>query len=277
MAIYDWIPAITTTTLAGGALWLLRNLIVTRLTNSVEHEFNEKIERLRADLREADERLKASLREKEAEISVLRSGALNALSSRQIAIDKRRLEAIDQLWLAFQSLNGAQAISTSLSVIKFEEAAKRAENDPKLRQFFESIGAGFDQKSIDHASAAKARPYVSAMAWATYSAYMSICMNAVMRWHILRFGMGTNDFANNDAINKLITAALPGYTEYLEKVGPDGYHYILDALESKLLNEIENMLKGAEADQASIEQAAEIIRRSNAVIAQTAKEQTNAV
>lgn len=213
MTFLDWVPAITTTTLAAGALWLLRNLIVTRLTKSVEHEFNAKLERLRADLREADARLKADLRAKEADISVLRSGALTAMASRQMALDKRRLEAVDQLWTAFNSLGGARALSMSLSVIKFEVAAKHAATDQKAQQFFETIRAGFDPKNIDHASAAKARPFVSATVWATYAAYMAICMHAVIRWHTLRFGLGANDFSDNDAIKKLITAALPHYRD----------------------------------------------------------------
>jgi len=36
------------------ALWLTRNLILTRLTNSVEHEFNAKLETLRTQLRESE-------------------------------------------------------------------------------------------------------------------------------------------------------------------------------------------------------------------------------
>jgi hypothetical protein len=277
MSFLDWIPAITTTTMAAGALWLLRNLIMTRLTKTVEHEFNAKLERLRADLREAEERLKADLRAKEADITVLRSGALSAMASRQMALDKRRLEAVDQLWTAFNSLGGARTLSMSLSVIKFEAAAKHAASDQKTRQFFETIAGGFDPKNIDHASAAKARPFVPAMVWASYTAYMAICMHAVIRWHVLRFGLGANDFSDNDAIKKLITAALPHYGDYLEKIGPDGYHYILEALEEKLLKEIEQMLVGAEADQASIEQAAEIVRRSNAVLAQASEDQRNVV
>jgi len=273
MSFLDWFPAITTTALAGAALWLLRNLISTRLTKSVEHEFSEKLERLRADLREADERFKADLRAKEAEISVLRSGALSAMASRQIAVDKRKLEAIDQLWTAFNSLGGARSLSITLAHISFDRAAKQAVTDPKTRQAFETLGAAFDPKSIDHNSASKARPYVSAMAWATYTAYMVICIHAVMRWHALRFGLGEKELTDNEAIKRLIVAAVPYYADYLDKVGPDGYHYILEALETKLLLEIDQMLVGTAADQASIQQAAEILRRSNVVLEQAAKEQ----
>jgi len=55
----DWIPAISTTTLLAGALWLARNLISTRLTNSVRHEYDEKLANLNADLTKKQETLKA--------------------------------------------------------------------------------------------------------------------------------------------------------------------------------------------------------------------------
>src|SRR5437867_6915410 len=122
----NWIPAVSTTTLLAIALWLCRNLIVTRLAKSVEHEFNEKLEKLKAGFRVSEERLRADIRAKEAEIATLRSGALLASASRQAAADKRRLEAVDQLWSATTALGPARVISFFMSAINFEEAAKRA-------------------------------------------------------------------------------------------------------------------------------------------------------
>jgi hypothetical protein len=76
MEFLPWLPAITTTGLLAFALWLDRQVISTRLTKSIEYEFNTKLESLRADMRASEERLKAELREKEAEILALRSGPL---------------------------------------------------------------------------------------------------------------------------------------------------------------------------------------------------------
>src|SRR5712691_9429318 len=92
IGLLDWFPAVTTSGLLAMALWLGRNLILTRLTKSVEYEFSKKIEAVRTQFREGEERLKADLRAKEVEIAALRSGAMTALASRQIAVDKRRLE-----------------------------------------------------------------------------------------------------------------------------------------------------------------------------------------
>ena len=156
-----------------------------------------------------------------------------------------------------------------MAVIKFEVAAKQAERDPKARQFFDMIGTGFDAKSMDLSAAAKARPFVSPMAWAVYSAIVAVTMHSVMRLQVLKGGLGTSDFADNNAIKKLVVAALPHYSEYLEKNGPEEYYYVLEALDERLLAELKGMLSGAESDKASLEQAAEIIRQANALQAAT--------
>lgn len=265
MDLTAWLPSLTPTALFATALWFGRNVISTRLTKSVEHEFNTKIESVRAQMRESEERLKAELRAKETEIAALRSGALTALASRQMAIDKRRLEAIDQLWASVTALGPARTITALMSSISFEKAASITERDPKARQAFEMMGKAFDIKSLDLSGASKARPFLSPMAWATFSALQAVVMHAVMRWHILKGGLGVSDFSDNEAISKLIKAALPHYSAVIDKFGPSAYYYLLEALDEQLLKEIQNMLSGVEADKASIEQAAEILRQSDAV------------
>lgn len=266
-----WLPAVTTTGLFAVALWLSRNLIATRLTKSVEHEFNTKLESLRSDLRSSEERLKAQLREREAEIEALRSGALSVLASRQAALDKRRLEAVDQLWAAYTALAPARLIAANMSVIKFESAAKLAEHDPKTRQFFEQLGAGFDEKAMNHPEAAKARPFVTPMVWAVFTAIQAIIAHSVLRWRVLKGGLGDSDFIDNKAVEKLVLAVVPHYAEYLEKHGPSVYYNVLEPLDARLLAEVQAMLAGAETDRASIDQAAEIMRQAQAL--QTATKQ----
>lgn len=263
-----WFPPLTTTALFAAALWFGRKVISTRLTKSVEHEFNSKLESVRSQMRESEERLKAELRAKETEIAALRSGALTALASRQVALDKRRLEAVDQLWASVTALGPARGIAALMSSISFEKAAPITERDPKARQAFEMMGTAFDIKSIDSSGASKARPFLSPMVWATFSALTAVVMHAVMRWHILKGGLGSMDFMDNEAISKLIKVALPHYSDYIDKLGPSGYYYVLEALDDQLLREIRLMLSGVEADKNSIELAAEILRQSNAVSAQ---------
>jgi hypothetical protein len=272
MTIVDWIPAITTSGLLAMALWLARNLIITRLTSSVQHEFNTKLETIRAQLRESEERLRADLRAKEAEIATLRSGAITAMASRQMAVDKRRLDAVDQLWAAVQALSPAKALTTMMGVVKFDTAAEKAKNDPRVRHVFEAMGGGFDLNKLDLSGAAKARPFVSPMAWATYSALAATVSYAVMQWQVLKSGLGADAIISHDTISKLIKAVLPHYGDFLDKFGAGGYYLVIEQLEAKLLQELQAMLAGSDADKASVERAAEILRRSQEVLAQA---QTN--
>lgn len=61
----DWIPAISTTGIFAGVLWLGRSLITSRLKNAVRHEYDKKLADLKADLTNKQEVLKADLRIKE--------------------------------------------------------------------------------------------------------------------------------------------------------------------------------------------------------------------
>ena len=265
MELISWISALVPAGLLAAVLWLGRNLILTRLRESVKHEFNSELEVLRSQLRESEELLKAELIAKGAEIEALRSGAMTALASRQMALDNRRLEAVDQLWSAVTALAPARVVSQIMSVIKFEKAAEYAERNPKVRALFELFGSGVDLKSLDLTGAQKSRPFVSPMVWATYSAMLVISMQAVIRCEALKAGIGATDLTNTEGICKLLKAALPNRAGYIDKCDPAGYYFLLEELEAKLLQEFNAMLSGASADKASMEQAAEILKLANEV------------
>jgi len=140
MSLIGWIPAISTTALLSLILWLLRSVISTRLRASVQHEFDQKLETMRATLRSSEEAFKADLRGKEAQIAALRSGVMSALASRQAALDKRRIEAVDQLWSAITSLGPAKALSATMAIVKFDSTVKEAAHNQRLREMFSVMG-----------------------------------------------------------------------------------------------------------------------------------------
>lgn len=270
MSIADWVPALSTAAGLGFVGWLLRNWISTRLAKSVGFEFDRKLELLKAEHRASEEWLRADLRAKEAEIAALRAGAMTALSNRQIAIDKRRLDAIDQLWAAVLSLSKARGVSLMMSTLKFEAVAERAETDPKMREFLKTIGGGFDIKTdLSMGDASKARPFVSPLAWAIFIAVVSIVANGVIRWHIAQGGLGAKDFSDHSALAKMIKVALPEYSSYIDAQGVSGFHFLVEKLELKLLEEFQVMMSGAEADRSSVQRAAEILKYSEELTKQS--------
>lgn len=194
--MFNLIPALTTTSLLVFVGWLFREAIINRLTKGVQHEYDHKLEILRAEFRKSEEVLKAELRTKEREIESLRSGALAGLVSRQAAVDSRRLIAIDQLWSGVIALRSAKGAAALMSVIVFERALKESANNPRAKQLFESIAAPFDPAKLTTGDASKARPFISPMAWALFSAYLAIHGLAVTQLNMLKLGLDMPDVIN---------------------------------------------------------------------------------
>ena len=264
----NWIPSVSTTSLLALVLYLARNLLEVRLKNSVKHDYDRKIELLKTDLRNSEESFKAELKVKESQIDALRSGALSGLVNRQAALYERRLEAVNQLWGAITSLQSAKTISLKMSAINFETAEKISADDPRVREMFEVLAKGFDANSMDTKEASLARPFISPLAWALFSAYASIISYAVLKIMLLQKGLGKN-LINVEAIMELVKVALPHQKNYIEEHGPDALHYLLEDLENKILSELEKILNGEESDKESVKQAALILKETNRFITPT--------
>jgi len=128
-------------------IFIGRNWIKARIEGSVRAGFEAKLETLRSDLRRSEEELKSELRSKEAQITALRDGILSGRAQRQALVDKRRLEAIDGLWAAFNALVPFTMVSRFMAVVNFDVAAKEVNQHPNAQQFFRMI-AGGDQRQI---------------------------------------------------------------------------------------------------------------------------------
>jgi hypothetical protein len=183
-----------------------------------------------------------------------------------MTLDKRALEAVDQLWSAVTALAPAKGISALMSIVKFDEAAEEATKNPRVRDAFAAMGVGFDVNKVNLSGAAKARPFVSPMAWALFSAYQAVALQAVIKVQILRSGAPAKLLDKGNVAN-LVKAALPYQAEYIDKYGDAGYHYLLGDLEEALLGALRKMLAGEESDRASVERAGEILKLANELTA----------
>jgi len=266
MVNMEWFPAITTTSILVFAAWMARNLIATRLKSSVEHEFNGKLAGLENELKT-----------KSAEIEAMRHGALTAMSGRQAAIDKRRLEAVDQIWASATSLGRVKMAISMLTVLKLDAIhdALASRDANKMRQFINAIALAPDATTLDFASAAKAHPFVTPMVWASYSALAAVSGHAIGQWTALKAGVNPKDLMNEDAVKKLVKLALPTRIDYIEEHGAIAAYHLVEELESQLLTEIRLMLNGADDDKASVERAAQIVAHAKKV-AEAAATATNA-
>lgn len=256
----------TTTMLFAGVLWLTRSVISTRLTNSVKNEFDSKLEVLRSELNA-----------KEAQIESLRSGAMSGLITRQGALYQRKLEAIDQIWSAVKELDKAKHISSTMGILEFETCAKESATNPNFRTFMDTVGGSFDPKSLNLSGAALARPFITPLAWAYYSAFSAVIMSAVMKMQVLKVGVDNAEkYLNSEYPNKLLKTVLPSKSEYIEKHGHSVHHYLLDEIEELLLFELKNIQDGNEDDMDNAKRAAAITKEVDNITGEMAKMQASA-
>lgn len=245
------------------ALWLARNLIITRLKNSVAHEYASLLEAYKLELRRSEEEFKSELRSKELELSALRTGVLSAVSNRQLLLDKKRMEATEEIWSSVVSLGAFRFVSSWMSRIKFEEAAEAAKTDPNVRKLVEVLDKQIDPDAIKaQLVPSKSRPYVTPMLWASYSAYSTVMMQAVMRAYVIKHGVGF-ELIDSSKCAEVLKLVLPHQSNYIDKFGPSCYHHLLEEIEEKIIKEIHQTISGAETDEAGIKQAAAVIKKCN--------------
>lgn len=255
-----WIPAFSTTFLFALALWLFRHLIATRLNYSVKNEFDKKIEFFRSELTS-----------KQSQINSLRDGAMSGLIARQSRLYERQLYAVDQLWQALIELQNGKLVSSILSGFKFEASAKQSSSDPNTRDIFKIISDTLKTPDFTKINANSARPYVTPLAWAYYSAYSAIIGLAVSKLKILESGIKPPpyDVFDSDKIKKLLKTVLPSRSDLIDKHGSSIYDQLLDEIEDLLLLELKNILNGKESDTENTKRAREILESVEPVQAES--------
>lgn len=254
MSFTDWLLSSVLTTAAIAVLaWLGRKWLAEWISASVRHDFDKKLEGLRAELRA-----------KEAQIAALREGALANMIALQNATAQRRLKAADDLWQAVTELNAFTGALVHMSVIKFDAASARIETDPKLRKLFEMTSKIGPENFDVSATADSTRPYLSDLSWALFSAYRMIFHVAYMKMNLLKLGIDGRQFMKPDAINELLTKALPDHKDYIEKHGHTVHHLLVDPLRDRILAEIRKTIEGKRQDGENVQRAAEIVKLANA-------------
>jgi hypothetical protein len=109
------------------------------------------------------------------------------------------------------------------------------------------------------------------MLWASYSAYRAIVSQAVMRAYAIKSGIGAQDFSDKKKMAELLKSVLPHQSEYVDKYGPGAYHFLVEEIESKIIEEIHLTISDVDSDEASIKQAAKILEISNSLFADASK------
>jgi DNA-binding protein Fis len=237
-----------------GRIWL-----TSSIQKRVEHGFNEKVERLRSELRAKEENLKSELSAKEAEIASIRNSVFSSSFSRQAIVDKRRVEAVEKLWSSVLDLLPYKNVAAYMSVVKIGAVSARIATDQKLRDFFAMIGATAPAGELKTLAASREQPFVSPLAWGYFQAYSTIVLGSYAQLKAFELGLDkSEDLIAKDQIKKSVKAALPEFSKFIDEHDINSLYHLLDELEKRLLVELRDMLDGKAFDVADVTKAAEI-------------------
>ena len=240
--------------------------VTTTVEKSVEARFNEKLERLRSELKRSESQFQAQLQAKQAEIDAIRTGALSGLINRQALLNQKRIEAVEKVWGTIIELRKLLPIASTMAAIKFAEAADGTKSDPKLRQVFEQIFKAFGVQQPDFQKpaflqATLVKPFIPDDAWQYFAAYQSILMHSYIQMSAISTGVGSK-VVNSQPVLDQLKKSLPYLTGYLEQNGTSGLYYLLPQIEEMVFLSLRQSLDGRVADKEALTAAGELIRQS---------------
>ena len=244
-------------------LLLARKWISAWIISGIQHEYDQKLETHKAQLKAENEIAFLKLKTSAEQEVALHTGAHTAFSTRQQATMKKELDAVDALWRKVVAIRrDIPAIVTYLDVMTVNEykATKDRRNFQVLLkdtppEKISSIG-GDEDEPIENV-----RPYVGEYLWALFYSYKSIVLRRLFLLHFGKDDAAKIEWHKDSVIRQVIENILT--RKELKEFDSSGFRkmvWIQRKLESKILSSSAKTISGEKSAEESLKQA-ELIQR----------------
>ncbi len=232
-------------------VFIFQTVIKEFFANAIKHDYDVKLEEF-----------KSQLSQNGNDVKDLRENALKGMHFRQSKLYEKQIEAVEILWSDVIELSKVKHISTNMLAFStsYERIAKISETDPKIRDLFETLEGDFDITKVNFLNGERLRPFITPLAWAYYNAYKAILVNDIIKFSVLKIGVGTDILKDSSHLKSILEVALPDKKEYINDRKTKSFYYLLEILENRLLEELKSVLKGNENSQESITLASSIMQ-----------------
>ena len=237
------------------------------IQRSLSHRFDRKIEEFRSELREKEEEIRSKLRIQESEISSIQETSLSISNQRTFYVEKRKIEAVDKIWIGFQEFIRLKYHVIIMSSLDIEKIDKNLSKNPKLVDFFQKMNSALpDIKKFGEIGkiGTEQRPFLSDIAWSYYESYQTVISSAYVESTVLSFGLeDAGKILKKEYVTDILKTALPHKAELVDQFGRMAYPHILEELEALFLQSLKDILDGHQADEAAVRRAKEVIEKVN--------------
>lgn len=227
-----------------------RALLKQYIERSVQSKFDKELEKVRSELRV-----------KESRIASLQSTALSDRANRQALFDKRRLEALENIWKSTIGLAPLRSSAMTMTVLKLDAVESEMKRQPQMSKVLNALNAPDIKDIMKSNDGMNERPFVQPQIWALFNAYQSILSFCAMR--MTAIAMGVEDSKKIFKIDKIIEiakATMPHYSDFLDEHGEVGLALMVEPLHERLAEAIRLAIVGEDTDQESVEQTKKILK-----------------
>ena len=236
---------------AGLAGFALRSAVKRYVDGAIGAGFDRKLEGV-----------KSELRNRESELSLIKSNLLSGRTSRQSLLDKRRIDAVENLWAATLRLDFLRHHASTMAILKIDAVAAQASTDPKIRDFLNDISGGDQTEKVAAVGGETERPFLPDDVWRIFAAYRGLLTYCYMR---LRFAaIGATSVMKDEAFAIApIKDVMPHFSDYLDKYGLSGATQLIDPLRELLLTALRSALDDREGEDQGMDRVIKMIDRFN--------------
>lgn len=265
MTFSAWISALSASSATAAIAIVVGYFLKAKIQKGIQHKFDKELEELRAQLRQEEQRRQADNAARDAQIGALRTGALSGMNSRFAALDQRRLQAAERIWVAVNEMWRERNLALMTKSVKMDRlldsASQQTSQGEKTRKFAEVVWTSNGMDKIEQRAPVNERLFVSPQVWATFSAYRQMLALPVAQMAAAKFGMEKDFIKDQKETIDLLKSVLPGFDKFIDEYSTSSFAYLIDLVEEKLLKELTAFLEGKLADEQSVKQATEILKK----------------
>lgn len=255
--------------LAGLLIWLSREWISARLRSSIQHEYDQKLESLKSQLKAQSDVALVELRASVERHAALLALAHSSLAEGQKASMERKVNAVDTLWERLLHLRAnSPPILGFIDVLTVDKYAG-IKNHPT----FEALSRGWSMERVTQlidTEVERVRPYVGEYTWAVFSSYQAVMLRIVFLLHLGRDDAAKLEWHKDSHTRRLIEAVLPAVElAEFDATRFGKISWLQRRLESKILAATRKVVSGEEFSADALDQARLIQQRAAQVQAAT--------
>jgi hypothetical protein len=255
--------------LAAFLIWLSREWISARLKASIQHEYDQKLESLKSQLKAQSDVALVELRASVERHASLLAVAHSSFAEGQKAAMERKLTAVDTLWDRLLRLRASlPPILGFIDILTVDEYTG-IKNHPT----FEALSRGWSMEKITQlmdTEVERVRPYVGEYTWAVFYSYQAVMLRIVFLLHAGRDDAAKLEWHKDSGTCSLIEAVLPAAemaefdTTRFGKVT-----WLQRRLEARILAATRKVVSGEEFSADVLDQARLIQQKAAQILAAT--------